>query len=192
MQILSLGGGSVPFAPISLFDPGRRAERRRHREAREAVRARASLPTTPTLFATWREAPWDAGRWPNFSPAELACRCHRDGPNYCGGEFYYDPEFFDGLQHIRNVLGVPLVASSEHRCRLRNAHVGGAPRSQHRKMAWDQPLAGLDPAALYHAAVEAGFKSFGFYQSFLHFDRRPGRRWYSSQKARELWTSYLM
>lgn len=143
------------------------------------------------IYERWQDVPWDADRWPNFQPLELACRCPVARPHYCAGEFYYDPDFFDALQRLRTAMNAPIQLNSAHRCELRNAYVGGAPMSQHKKIAGDVRLAGHNPGALYENAVEAGFTTFGFYRSFLHVDLRPGRRWFSSQGAREQWESYL-
>lgn len=63
--------------------------------------------------------------------------------------------------------------------------------SEHKKIALDISLHGHAPAALFEAALDAGLSSFGFYQTFLHADPRPGRRWVASMKAKEQWKSYL-
>ena len=47
----------------------------------------------------WTEAPWDAPRWPNFAPCEVACRC-------CG-ELWWEPVAYDALQAARDRLGAP-------------------------------------------------------------------------------------
>ncbi|MGF1462916.1 MAG: D-Ala-D-Ala carboxypeptidase family metallohydrolase [Maricaulaceae bacterium] len=138
------------------------------------------------LWADWRDAPWDTARWPNFTPAELACRC---AGRHCVGEFWFDPGFFDALQRLRDAVGRPLRINSAHRCGVWNAIVGGAPLSAHRRIAVDVALAGHDRFALYDQALASGFRSFGFYQSFLHMDQRPGRRWWSGERARRLWMS---
>lgn len=149
-----------------------------------------ALPQPGRIYRSWRDAPWDDRRWPNFPRIELACRCALDG-RYCAGEMYWDPDFFDRLQALRTLLGRPVKLNSAHRCDLRNASVGGKPLSQHKKMAADIDLTGHDRERLYRAAREVGFSSFGFYRSFLHVDMRPGRRWFSSQGARELWTDLV-
>jgi zinc D-Ala-D-Ala carboxypeptidase len=148
------------------------------------------------LFSRWQDAPWDQHRWPNFTPSELACRCPIDSPHYCRGEFYYDPEFFDGLQVVRNRLGEPLRLNSAHRCALRNAYVGGAALSQHKLMAADLALDDHNPRELLDACKLGGFTTFGFYRTFLHIDQRikpdgSGRRWFSSPEARKQWTQFL-
>lgn len=125
---------------------------------------------------------WDNGRWPSFTFAEMACR-------HCG-EHYHWLEFMDRLQRARNSAAQPFRIHSAHRCSLHNARVGGAPLSQHLKLAADIGLQGHDPRALYLACRSAGFTGFGFYQSFLHIDLGPRRSWYGNTKAKQLWQIY--
>ena len=117
--------------------------------------------------------------WPDFNPSELACR-------HCG-ETYHWPEFLDKLQTVRTNLRRPLVILSGHRCSLHNARVGGAPFSQHLKLAVDISALGHDRDILLLASREAGFTGFGFYHTFLHIDLGRPRRWWSGEKARQLW-----
>lgn len=119
-------------------------------------------------------APWNAERWRNFTPRELAC-------SHCG-EFHYDARAFDALQHLRNLLNAPVVVNSAHRCITHNAHVGGAVSSAHLNIAFDIPHRGHGRKRLYDCAKRAGFCNFGFYSTFLHADLRPPkngqyRRW---------------
>lgn len=122
-------------------------------------------------------------RWPNFSKAEMSCR-------HCG-QLYEWPNFMDRLQALRYAMGCPLQILSAHRCSLHNAYVGGAPLSQHLKLAVDIALGQIDPGQLYHAARKHGFAGFGFYTTFLHIDLGRPRIWFGSQKAKELWQIYL-
>ena len=118
-------------------------------------------------------------RWSNFSPAEMACR-------HCG-ETYHWPEFMDRLQAARDRVGRAFRIHSAHRCALHNARVGGAPLSQHRRLAADIGLAGHDRHELRTALEWAGFRGFGFYQTFIHADLGRARHWYGSSKARTAW-----
>ena len=118
--------------------------------------------------------------WPNFTPAEMACR-------HCG-ESYEWPEFMDRLQIARDSIGRPFRILSAHRCALHNARVGGAPLSQHLKLAVDVSLKGHEPRYLYAMCKRAGFRGFGFYTSFLHIDLGRSRHWFGNQHARDLWT----
>lgn len=115
-------------------------------------------------------------RWPHFRVRELACHC---GRRFCGGEYWHDAEFLDGLEAVRAALGAPLIINSGHRCRGWNAAVGGAPLSQHKQVAADLKLAGHDRFAMLAAAGRAGFRGFGLARSFLHIDRRARpTRWF--------------
>ena len=114
---------------------------------------------------------WD---WPNFSPAEVACRGT--------GELLVNVPALDTLQAARDALGAPMRINSAYRSPLHNARVGGAPMSRHKFAdAFDIALAGHEPDELEAACLEAGFKGFGYYQTFLHVDiwnrRTWGKRW---------------
>ena len=121
----------------------------------------------------------DSWRWPDFEPSEFACR-------HCG-ETYHWPEFLDKIQAVRSDLGRPLVILSGHRCSLHNAWVGGAPFSQHLKLAADILALGHDRAKLLRACRNAGFTGFGFYHTFLHIDLGRPRTWWAGEKAKQLW-----
>lgn len=115
-------------------------------------------------------------RWPHFSVAELACRC---GGRFCGGCYWHDPVFLDGLEAMRAHIGGPLVLSSGHRCAGWNAAVGGAPLSQHKQVAADIQIGQYDRHRLLDGAIDAGFTGLGLARSFLHIDRRARpARWY--------------
>jgi len=118
-------------------------------------------------------------RWPNFSQLEMACR-------HCG-EHYYWPDFMDRLQKARDINGRSFHVLSAHRCSLHNAHIGGAPFSQHLRLAVDISLYGHDRHALVEACKSAGFTGFGYYQTFLHIDLGRKRHWYGGPKAKLLW-----
>ena len=133
----------------------------------------SSLPSL-TFSQSWR--------WPNFSPAEMACR-------HCGAAYHW-PEFMDRLQQARTTAAQPMQILSAHRCSLHNARVGGAPLSQHLRLAADIALSGHDPSGLYSACQDAGFTGFGFYTTFLHIDLGRPRSWFGSGKAKDLWQVY--
>jgi zinc D-Ala-D-Ala carboxypeptidase len=122
---------------------------------------------------------WPWQRWPNFTPKEVACR-------HCG-ELYIDIPSMDAIQRARDAIG-PLRLNCGHRCIIHNAHVGGAPMSQHKRLAFDVSVRGRDRFAVYKALQQAGFGSFGFYVTFIHCDMRPGRQWFSGVETRKLWT----
>lgn len=135
------------------------------------------------IIRHFSEADWDSARWPNFTPAELACR-------HCG-ELFWWPEAFDAIQYVRTALGRPLRLFSAHRCSIHNANVGGAPLSQHKRIAFDNSLAGHDRPALVAACRQAGFTGFGGYATFLHVDLGKPRRWYGNEHGRKLWTGLI-
>ena len=132
-------------------------------------------------------ASWDAGRWPNFTARELACRCAD-----CGGEYWHDPVFLDALQRARTAFGAPFRVNSAHRCALHNARVGGAPLSMHKRIAADISVVGysVDPRrALLACCRAAGFRGFGYYGTFLHVDMGRARSWFMGQSGRSTWGS---
>lgn len=131
----------------------------------------------------------------NFTRAELSC------PRT--GEYYHDEEFLLRLELLRHLNGdKPLIINSAHRSALHNAAVGGAPFSQHKKMAVDISLRGHDPVKLRQAAIDAGFLGIGMARTFLHVDlRRPiGNlsfprdritQWFYGPESEEMWKNYL-
>lgn len=130
------------------------------------------------LYEHYSQFPVDDWRWENFSPRELACRC-------CG-EYYHDEYSLDLIQAARTLSGKTFRINSAHRCWLSNANVGGAPLSQHKKIAFDISLEGHNREELLRSCLDAGFTTFGLYKSFMHTDRRPNRRWYG-KGAKQLW-----
>lgn len=124
-------------------------------------------------------------RWQSFHIAELACKC---SGRYCRGQYWHAPRFLDHLQGLRDRLGKPLIVRSGHRCTQWNAQVGGAPKSQHKRIAVDLALHGHDRMQLYAAAREIGFTGFGLARSFIHLDlRAQAAKWYY-HGSKELWT----
>jgi len=118
-------------------------------------------------------------RWRDFHEEELSCRHCR--------ESYYWPEFLDKLQTARTQVARPFHILSGHRCALHNALIGGAPLSQHLRLAVDISALNHDPPTLFQACKSAGFTGFGFYHNFLHIDLGRPRQWWASLKAREIW-----
>jgi hypothetical protein len=101
---------------------------------------------TTTFHRHWRDVPESTWRWPNFSPAEIACRGT--------GKLLINEPALDKLQALRDRLGKPLIVRSAYRSPEHNRAVGGATRSKH-----------LDGAAFDIAMAnhEVGFLGFGFY-----------------------------
>jgi hypothetical protein len=123
-------------------------------------------------FRHFREVPEKLWRWPNFSPAEIACRGT--------GQLKLVPEALDKLQALRERLGKPLILRSAYRSLEHNRAVGGAPASKHMDgTAFDIAMANHDPVAFETAARAVGFLGFGYYprSGFMHIDLGPARIW---------------
>lgn len=127
------------------------------------------------LYTSYLDVSRASWRWPHFTPKELACRC---GGRGCRGAYWHDAEFLDALEALRAEVARPLRINSGHRCAIWNEAVGGAPRSQHRRLAVDIALKGHDRERLIAAAEKFGFTGIGIGPTFLHLDRRePPARW---------------
>lgn len=123
------------------------------------------------IYDNWRDAPWDADRWPNFSPWELRSRGD--------GKLVIDEDALDALQSLRTELGKPVQINSAYRSLEHNANVGGAKYSMHMLgIAFDVSLIGQDRAQLTALAEKHGFNGIGQYRNFIHMDTRPWKaRW---------------
>ena len=139
---------------------------------------------TTTFHRHWRDVPKNAWRWPNFSPAEIACRGT--------GKLLINEPALDKLQALRDRLGKPLIVRSAYRSSEHNRAVGGATRSKHLDgAAFDIAMANHDPVAFEAAARAVGFLGFGFYprSGFIHVDLGPARQWgcllYTSPSPRD-------
>lgn len=140
----------------------------------------------PLQYTHYAQVEWDSERWPNFSPAELACPC-------CG-EYCHDAYSLDLLQKARNLAGTAFVINSGHRCAAHNKELekdGAAPNSEHLRMAFDIATSNKNRLPIYLALVEAGFTTFGKAISFIHTDKRPSRRWYYGQASKDVWRVML-
>ncbi|WP_346352599.1 D-Ala-D-Ala carboxypeptidase family metallohydrolase [Faecalibacterium taiwanense] len=114
----------------------------------------------------------------NFTRDEFECQCGK-----CTAQMI-DTELVDKLQHIRDVLGVPLKITSGYRCIVHNASktVGGSPNSKHRYgMAadWRTLNRTVNPVALGIIAQAVGFGGIGIYwhpkAAMCHADTRTGK-----------------
>ena len=114
------------------------------------------------------EDEWTWG--PYFSPKEIACRGT--------GELLVNPQALDILLRARLLADRPFHILSAYRSPVHNAFVGGAPKSAHKDgIAFDISLRGHDRYTLFKQCRDAGFGSFGKYNTFLHVDTRKGRQW---------------
>ena len=123
-------------------------------------------------FQHYSEVPDSLWRWPDFTPAEIACRGT--------GKLKLHAPALDRLQALRDRLGKPVILRSAYRSPGHNRAVGGAPRSKHMEgTAFDVVMSNHDPAAFEAAAREAGFQGFGYYPrvNMMHIDLGPARRW---------------
>lgn len=111
-------------------------------------------------------------RWPNFTRAELACRCGCEG-------FVEVPEFLDRLQALRTAYARPLAVTSGYRCPEHNARVSGTGRTGPHTTgrAVDLAVRGAEAYKLLLLAFEHGFTGLGINQKgasrFLHLDDLP-------------------
>jgi len=113
--------------------------------------------------------------WENFSIEKLSCSC-------CG-EYYHDHYSLDLLQAARRIADKPMYINSGHRCVKHNANIGGKKKSQHLKMAFDVSLRGFEKNELLKYLFDAGFTTFGMYNSFIHTDRRSYKKWYGTKES---------
>lgn len=105
------------------------------------------------FYQHWREVPEGAWRWPNFSPAEIACRGT--------GKLLINKPALDKLQALRDRLGKPLIVRSAYRSPEHNRAAGGATRSKHMNgLAFDIAMSNHGPVAFEAAARDVGFLGF--------------------------------
>lgn len=107
----------------------------------------------------------DWSRWPNFSEAEMRCRCG------CG-RADVDPAFMDRLQLVRGLYAAPMIVTSGFRCAKYNARIGGGPEHPLGKAA-DISVAGPNAHKLLKLAAaqfpRIGIKQHGPHESrFVH------------------------
>jgi len=134
-----------------------------------------------TFYSHWRDVPAPAGRWPNFSPAEIACRGT--------GRLLINEAALNKVQALRDRLGKPLIVRSGYRSPEHNRTVGGAKASKHLEgAAFDIAMRNHDPQGSEGAARAVGFKGFGFYprSGFIHVDLGPARTWGERFPKREI------
>ena len=125
-----------------------------------------------TFYQHWRNVPTTAWDWPNFSPAEIACRGT--------GKLLINEQALDCLQELRVALGKPMIINSAYRSPEHNRAVGGAKASKHLDgTAFDVSMANHDPENFIAAARRAGFRGIGTYprSNFVHIDLGPARTW---------------
>lgn len=139
-------------------------------------------------FKSWRDVNLEKHwRWPSFTPEEIACRGT--------GRLVVHAAVMDKLQHLRTLVGKPMILNSAYRSPEHNKRVGGEPNSYHMAkrthagepvMAFDISMANHEPYDFIAKAKKAGFRGFGHYpkkpdgrHNFLHIDNGPQRTWNS-------------
>lgn len=115
--------------------------------------------------------------WPNFSYAELRCKCGRCGSD--GTEM--DRAFMDKLQQLRERFGKPMALSSAYRCPKHPVEAKKAAPGEHcTGQAVDVAISGGDAVTLLHLALELGFARIGVQQKgggrFIHLGTSAGSR----------------
>lgn len=91
----------------------------------------------------------EAWRWPNFSPAEIACRGT--------GKLLINEPALDKLQALRDRLGKPLIVRPAHRSLEYNFAMGRAKRTKHLDVAaLDISVSDRDPLAFEAARERQG------------------------------------
>ncbi len=112
-------------------------------------------PITKTFHSQRRDVPESTWHWPNFSPAEIACRGT--------GKLLINEPALDRLQALRDRRGKSLIVRSAYRSPEHNRAVRGATRSKHLDGAdFDIDAVDHDSLAFEAAARDVGFLGFGF------------------------------
>ena len=120
-----------------------------------------------TLYRHYGDVATTDWVWPNFKPAELACRGT--------GALLLVPEFMDRLQGLRDLIG-PLPVTSGYRTPGHNQSVGGARGVHDTGRAVDIAVSGERAFLIAGVAGELGFTGIGISQKgphdkrFIHLD----------------------
>ena len=117
----------------------------------------------PNTYASWP--------WKHFKPKEMACRGT--------GKLQMHTGLLDNLDILRSRFNSPITILRAYRSPYHNSCGGGAPLSRHLfGDACDISIRNKDKFLLEKLALELGFTGLGYYNTFLHIDRRPKRaRW---------------
>ena len=113
---------------------------------------------------------------PLFTEKEVNCNCG------CGKAFY-NPQHYDRMLRLRNLIGIPLVVTSWCRCVAHNKAEGGSDTSSHLDgCATD--IKAINPITRVKIAFYAGLvgmRGLGLGRDFIHLDsdfhKPPNRFW---------------
>ncbi|MEX0310334.1 MAG: D-Ala-D-Ala carboxypeptidase family metallohydrolase, partial [Tateyamaria sp.] len=117
---------------------------------------------TTTFYDHWRDVPEKAWRWPNFSPAEIACRGT--------GKLLVNEPALDKLQALRDRRGKPAIVRAAYRSPENKPAAGGAARAKN----LDGAAVGIATTKPEPGTFQAGGREGGV--PGLGGDRGPGGR----------------
>jgi len=135
-------------------------------------------------FKHYDQVPAPEWRWTAFTPKDLA------SPD--DGSLVVDEPSLDCLQALAKRLGLgeegkpPLTILAAHRSASHHAkHEDASRTSPHRQgRAFHIAVKGLRRAAIEEAALDIGFRGIGHYETFVHLDTGPARRWDARRPSR--------
>ena len=124
--------------------------------------------------------PWNPDDTPNFTFAEMACKCGACGdqgarPLKGAGCAAMDGRFMEWLQRIRRLVEFPFIVTSGYRCEDYNKRIRGGP-AHPMGLAVDLGVFGADAHKLVTAALSGGAQGVGVSQRgplrdrFIHLD----------------------
>ena len=110
----------------------------------------------------------------NFTDREMSCGCD---DLICPAP-PVDPDAMLALQGVRDEVRFPMPVTSSVRCPAWNSAVGGSTNSMHlRGVAFDIAIIDQEHGdKIETAARKRGFNGIGRYDSFIHIDRRVGKK----------------
>lgn len=109
----------------------------------------------------------------HFSAHEFACK----GENCCSGTAAIDCNLVIALEHLRRIVGQPLIVNSGFRCLTYNRDIGSKDTSQHPlgRAVDVRPPEGWTSEMLKNSANEVAalrLGGIGLYDTFIHVDVR--------------------
>ena len=111
----------------------------------------------------------------NFTSKEFDCQ-----GSGCCTETLIDEKLVQYLQKFREYFGKPVNINSGYRCKIHNANIGGASKSNHMDgEAADIRISGVTPLQLAQYAEYIGILGIGVYSWGIHIDTRTTKYfWY--------------